>query len=44
MISCDADMYSTGFIEPLPMIDFVTELLNMDISVRPLSDATPSED
>ena len=34
-----ADMSSTAFIEPLPVIDFVTELLNRDVSARPLSDA-----
>lgn len=37
---CDlADMSSTAFIEPLPVIDFVAQLLNRDISVRPLSDS-----
>lgn len=34
-----ADMSSTAFIEPLPVIDFVTQLLNRDVSSRPLSDA-----
>ena len=34
-----ADMSSTAFIEPLPVIDFVAQLLNRDISVRPLSDS-----
>lgn len=33
------DMSSTAFIEPLPIIDFVNQLLNRDISSRPLSDA-----
>lgn len=33
------DMSSTAFIEPLPVIDFVTQLLNRDVSARPLSDA-----
>lgn len=33
------DMSSTAFIEPLPVIDFVSQLLNRDISSRPLSDA-----
>nr|CAB3487954.1 unnamed protein product [Digitaria exilis] len=33
------DMSSTAFIEPLPVIDFVAQLLNRDISVRPLSDS-----
>lgn len=32
-------MSSTAFIEPLPVIDFVTQLLNRDVSARPLSDA-----
>ncbi|KAI3739419.1 hypothetical protein L2E82_29823 [Cichorium intybus] len=30
---------STAFIEPLPVIDFVTKLLNTDVFARPLSDA-----
>lgn len=34
-----ADMSSTAFIEPLPVIDFVQQLLNRDVSSRPLSDA-----
>ncbi|KAG6523468.1 hypothetical protein ZIOFF_013326 [Zingiber officinale] len=36
---CDADMSSTAFIEPLPVIEFVIELLNRDVQSRPLSDA-----
>ena len=32
-------MSSTAFIEPLAVIDFVTELLNRDVTARPLSDA-----
>lgn len=36
---CDADMSSTAFIEPLPVIDFVEQLLNKDLSSRPFSDA-----
>lgn len=32
-------MSSTAFIEPLPVIDFVTQLLNRDVGTRPLSDA-----
>lgn len=32
-------MSSTAFIEPLPVIEFVTQLLNRDVSARPLSDA-----
>uniref|UniRef100_A0A0E0NJ26 Uncharacterized protein n=1 Tax=Oryza rufipogon TaxID=4529 RepID=A0A0E0NJ26_ORYRU len=38
-LSLNIDMSSTAFIEPLPVIDFVAQLLNRDISVRPLSDA-----
>lgn len=34
-----ADMSSTAFIEPLPVIEFVTQLLNRDVTSRPLSDA-----
>lgn len=34
-----ADMSSTAFIEPLHVIEFVTQLLNRDVSSRPLSDA-----
>jgi eukaryotic translation initiation factor 2C len=34
-----ADMSSTAFIEPLPVIEFVAQLLFRDISVRPLSDS-----
>lgn len=33
------DMSSTAFIEPLPVIEFVSELLNRDIQGRPLSDS-----
>lgn len=36
---CLVDMSSTAFIEPLPVIDFVTQLLNRDVLSRPLSDA-----
>lgn len=32
-------MSSTAFIEPLPVIEFVQQLLNRDVSARPLSDA-----
>lgn len=32
-------MSSTAFIEPLPVIDFVTQLLNRDVSSRALSDS-----
>lgn len=38
-LSLNIDMSSTAFIEPLPVIDFVTQLLNRDVSARPLSDA-----
>ncbi|WOL05329.1 protein argonaute 1B isoform X2 [Canna indica] len=38
-LSLNIDMSSTAFIEPLPVIDFVTQLLNRDIQTRPLSDA-----
>ncbi|MQL87929.1 hypothetical protein Taro_020482, partial [Colocasia esculenta] len=38
-LSLNIDMSSTAFIEPLPVIEFVTQLLNRDASDRPLSDA-----
>ncbi|XP_062226457.1 protein argonaute 1B isoform X2 [Phragmites australis] len=38
-LSLNIDMSSTAFFEPLPVIDFVAQLLNRDISVRPLSDS-----
>ncbi|KAJ0968996.1 hypothetical protein J5N97_021873 [Dioscorea zingiberensis] len=38
-LSLNIDMSSTAFIEPLPVIDFVSQLLNKDVSARPLSDA-----
>ncbi|KAI9073161.1 hypothetical protein K1719_044867 [Acacia pycnantha] len=38
-LSLNIDMSSTAFIEPLPVIDFVTQLLNRDVTARPLSDA-----
>ncbi|XP_026666285.1 protein argonaute 1A-like isoform X2 [Phoenix dactylifera] len=38
-LSLNIDMSSTAFIEPLPVIDFVAQLLNRDVSGRPLSDA-----
>ncbi|KAE8663941.1 Protein argonaute 1A [Hibiscus syriacus] len=37
-LSLNIDMSSTAFIEPLPVIDFVAQLLNRDIS-RPLYDS-----
>jgi hypothetical protein len=39
MVLLLADMSSTAFIEPLPVIEFVAQLLCRDISVRPLSDS-----
>ncbi|GLT55905.1 hypothetical protein SLA2020_289890 [Shorea laevis] len=40
-LSLNIDMSSTAFIEPLPVIEFVAELLNRnrDVSSRPFSDA-----
>ncbi|RZC70185.1 hypothetical protein C5167_033383 [Papaver somniferum] len=38
-LSLNIDMSSTAFIEPLPVIEFVTQLLNRDALARPLSDA-----
>ncbi|KAE9588291.1 putative post-transcriptional gene silencing PAZ-Argonaute family [Lupinus albus] len=38
-LSLNIDMSSTAFIEPLPVIDFVTQLLNRDAIQRPLSDS-----
>ncbi|KAK2996751.1 hypothetical protein RJ639_025195, partial [Escallonia herrerae] len=38
-LSLNNDMCSTAFIEPLPVIEFVTQLLNRNVSARPLSDA-----
>ncbi|KGN63969.1 protein argonaute 1 [Cucumis sativus] len=38
-LSLNIDMSSTAFIEPLHVIEFVTQLLNRDVSSRPLSDA-----
>ncbi|XP_052183641.1 protein argonaute 1 [Diospyros lotus] len=38
-LSLNIDMSSTAFIEPLPVIDFVAQLLNREVSLRPLSDA-----
>ncbi|KAL3835297.1 hypothetical protein ACJIZ3_010033 [Penstemon smallii] len=38
-LSLNIDMSSTAFIEPLPVIDFVCQLLNRDVSARPLSDS-----
>ncbi|CAN1266715.1 Protein argonaute 1 [Linum perenne] len=38
-LSLNIDMSSTAFIEPLHVIDFVCQLLNRDVSPRPLSDS-----
>ncbi|VFQ92884.1 unnamed protein product [Cuscuta campestris] len=38
-LSLNIDMSSTAFIEPLPVIDFVIQLLNRDVLARPLSDS-----
>ncbi|KAK3131337.1 hypothetical protein QOZ80_6BG0505120 [Eleusine coracana subsp. coracana] len=38
-LSLNIDMSATAFFEPLPVIDFVAQLLNTDIYSRPLSDA-----
>lgn len=32
-------MSSTAFIEPLPVVEFVAQVLGRDVSLRPLSDA-----
>ncbi|KAM3713994.1 hypothetical protein ACJW31_01G297700 [Castanea mollissima] len=38
-LSLNIDMSSTAFIEPLPVIDFVAQILDKDVYSRPLSDA-----
>ncbi|KAF6166948.1 hypothetical protein GIB67_030641 [Kingdonia uniflora] len=38
-LSLNIDMASTAFIEPLPVIEFVAQVLGRDILSRPLSDA-----
>ncbi|CAL5020404.1 unnamed protein product [Urochloa decumbens] len=38
-LSLNTDRSATAFIEPLPVIEFVAQLLNSDIHSRPLSDA-----
>lgn len=38
-LSLNIDMSSTAFIEPLPVIEFISQLLNREVSSRPLSDA-----
>ncbi|KAK1309741.1 Protein argonaute 1A [Acorus calamus] len=39
MFCLNADMSSTAFIEPLPVIEFVSQLLNRDVTARMLPDA-----
>jgi hypothetical protein len=34
-----SDMSSAAFIEPLPVIEFVAQILGKDVILRPLSDA-----
>lgn len=36
---CLVDMSSVAFIEPLPVIEFVAQLLGKDVLSRPLSDS-----
>uniref|UniRef100_A0A5B6ZZU0 Uncharacterized protein n=1 Tax=Davidia involucrata TaxID=16924 RepID=A0A5B6ZZU0_DAVIN len=38
-LSLNIDMSSTAFIESLPVIEFVTQILGKDVCSRPLSDA-----
>ncbi|KAA8535033.1 hypothetical protein F0562_030036 [Nyssa sinensis] len=38
-LSLNIDMSTTAFIEPLPVIEFVTQILGKDVCSRPLSDA-----
>ncbi|KAL0903812.1 hypothetical protein M5K25_025865 [Dendrobium thyrsiflorum] len=38
-LSLNIDMSSTAFIEPLPVIEFVAQILGKDVISRPLSDA-----
>ncbi|KAF5194915.1 argonaute 1A [Thalictrum thalictroides] len=38
-LSLNIDMSSTAFIEPLPVVEFVSQLLNRDAIQRPLSDS-----
>ncbi|GKD99021.1 protein argonaute 1A, partial [Tanacetum coccineum] len=38
-LSLNIDMPSTPFIEQLPLIEFVNQLSNRDVSSRPLSDS-----
>lgn len=36
---CSLDMSSAAFIEPLPVIEFVAQLLGKDVLLRPFSDS-----
>ncbi|XP_074558226.1 protein argonaute PNH1-like [Curcuma longa] len=38
-LSLNIDMSSTAFIDPLPVIEFVAQILGKDVSSKPLSDA-----
>ncbi|MCD7459399.1 Protein argonaute PNH1 [Datura stramonium] len=38
-LSLNIDMSTTAFIEPLPVVEFVAQVLGKDVSSRPLSDA-----
>ena len=38
-VSLHSDMSSMAFIEPLPVIDFVAQILGKDVHLKPLSDA-----
>ncbi|XP_042382741.1 protein argonaute PNH1-like [Zingiber officinale] len=38
-LSLNIDMSSTAFIDPLPVIEFLAQILGKDVSSRPLSDA-----
>ncbi|EOY30932.1 Stabilizer of iron transporter SufD / Polynucleotidyl transferase isoform 3, partial [Theobroma cacao] len=38
-LSLNIDMSTTAFIEPLPVIDFVAQILGKDVYSRPMSDA-----
>ncbi|GMQ06788.1 hypothetical protein CsSME_00051238 [Camellia sinensis var. sinensis] len=39
VLSLNIDMSATAFIEPLPVIEFVAQILGKDVYSRPLSDA-----
>ncbi|CAN6439599.1 unnamed protein product [Victoria cruziana] len=38
-LSLNIDVSSTAFIEPLPIVEFIAQILNKDVLSRPLSDA-----